>query len=280
VPRDPLAEFLFVRKKGHCEYFASSMAVMLRSLQIPSRLVNGFHGGEFNDLTSQYVVRASDAHSWVEAYFPGYGWVSFDPTPADSGSASPRSNRMMLYLDAMQSFWRDWVVDYDLAHQLALTQSTSRGGREVIQALQTWARRHYRSALNAVSRTQSAISDAPHQWGLMASLTIVLLCLVVNARRLWGMLKKLRVASRPERSPRTGATIWYERMTKLIARRGWRKLPMQTPGEFLVCIEDIEMRLRVKEFTQHYESARFGDSAEDAGKLPGLYEEIATRKRQ
>ncbi|MGH9537184.1 MAG: DUF3488 and transglutaminase-like domain-containing protein, partial [Terriglobales bacterium] len=64
VPHDPLANFLFERKQGHCEYFASSMAVMLRTLGIPSRVVNGFRSGEFNDLTSQYVVRASNAHSW------------------------------------------------------------------------------------------------------------------------------------------------------------------------------------------------------------------------
>ena len=72
-PQDPLAYFLFERKEGHCEYFASSMAVMLRTLGIPSRIVNGFRGGEFNDLTGQYVVRASNAHSWVEAYFPAPG---------------------------------------------------------------------------------------------------------------------------------------------------------------------------------------------------------------
>src|SRR5438445_13833159 len=81
-PADSLANFLFERKQGHCEYFASAMAVMLRTLHIPSRVVNGFRTGEFNDLTGNYVVRASNAHSWVEAYFPGYGWVSFDPTPA------------------------------------------------------------------------------------------------------------------------------------------------------------------------------------------------------
>lgn len=81
-PQDPLANFLFERKQGHCEYFASSMAVMLRTIGIPSRIVNGFRGGEFNDLTGQYVVRASNAHSWVEAFFPGFGWISFDPTPA------------------------------------------------------------------------------------------------------------------------------------------------------------------------------------------------------
>ena len=91
VPHDPLANFLFERRQGHCEYFASSMAVMLRTLGIPSRVVNGFRTGEFNDLTSQYVVRASNAHSWVEAYFPKYGWVAFDPTP---GASIPTTHRL------------------------------------------------------------------------------------------------------------------------------------------------------------------------------------------
>jgi len=96
LPHDPLANFLFERKQGHCEYFASAMAVMLRTLRIPSRVVNGFQTGEYNDLTSQYVVRASNAHSWVEAYFPGYGWVAFDPTPAAPLEVRNGWSRMLL----------------------------------------------------------------------------------------------------------------------------------------------------------------------------------------
>ena len=88
--KDPIANFLFERKQGHCEYFASSMAVMLRSLGIPARVVNGFRSDEFNDLTGNYVVRAKNAHSWVEAYFPNYGWQTFDPTPAGY-SGTPRA---------------------------------------------------------------------------------------------------------------------------------------------------------------------------------------------
>ena len=79
---DPLAHFLFETHAGHCEYFASAMTIMLRTLGIPSREVNGFLPGEYNDLAGDYIVRASDAHSWVEVYFPGTGWVTFDPTPA------------------------------------------------------------------------------------------------------------------------------------------------------------------------------------------------------
>ncbi len=120
-PSDPIAEFLFTRKQGHCEYFAAAMAVMLRALGIPSRVVNGFRGSEFNDLTSEYVVRDSDAHSWVEAYFPGYGWVSFDPTPGGPGQPHTAWDRAMLYVDAMESFWREWV-------DRVQRESTSRAG--------------------------------------------------------------------------------------------------------------------------------------------------------
>ncbi len=109
--RDPLANFLFVSHRGYCEYFASAMAVMLRTLGIPSRIATGFQSGYFNDVSGMYVVRASDAHVWVEAWFEGRGWVPFDPTP----SASERkpdglSARINMYLDAADSMWRQWVV--------------------------------------------------------------------------------------------------------------------------------------------------------------------------
>ena len=85
-PADPLADFLFHRRRGHCEYFASSMAVLLRTVGIPSRIITGFRGAQFNQINSTYIVRASDAHSWVEAFIPGAGWIAFDqlpPVPSD-----------------------------------------------------------------------------------------------------------------------------------------------------------------------------------------------------
>ena len=68
---DPLANFLFSRRSGNCEYFASAMTVMLRAEGIPARYATGFLPGEFNDVGGDYIVRSSDAHTWVEAYFPG-----------------------------------------------------------------------------------------------------------------------------------------------------------------------------------------------------------------
>jgi hypothetical protein len=280
APRDPLANFLFQRKAGHCEYFASSMAVMLRTLGIPSRIVNGFRTGEFNDLTSQYLVRASNAHSWVEAYFPGYGWISFDPTPAAPVAAHTGWSRAMLYVDAMASFWREWVVSYDISHQQSLGQEAARSGQRWSHAIRKWWKRHYRGLLDGVRHTQEAVSRTPERWSLMGVLTAALLLLTVNGRRVWRAIRMQRLAARPDKSPRQAATIWYERMTRVVARRGWQKLPVQTPAEFVICIEDARVRKRVAQFTEHYESARFGDSVEDAQRLPELYEEVSAAAKR
>ena len=79
--KTPVAKFLFDDKKGHCEYFASSLAVMLRSLGIHSRLVTGFSAAVENPLSGYYEIRVLDGHAWVEAWVDGVGWAVFEPTP-------------------------------------------------------------------------------------------------------------------------------------------------------------------------------------------------------
>nr|MDP9122212.1 transglutaminaseTgpA domain-containing protein [Acidobacteriota bacterium] len=78
---NPIEDFLFRYKSGQCEYFASSMVLMLRSEGVPARLVTGFLGGEYNPFEGYYIVRNSNAHAWVEAYLAGQGWQILDPTP-------------------------------------------------------------------------------------------------------------------------------------------------------------------------------------------------------
>jgi transglutaminase-like putative cysteine protease len=278
--RDPLAYFLFERKQGHCEYFASAMAVMLRSLRIPSRVVNGFRTGEFNDVTSQYLVRASNAHSWVEAYFPGYGWISFDPTPAAPAEVRTGWSRWALYADAMASFWREWVVSYDVSHQYILGQRAAQGGEHWIRRVRRWERLEYEAWLEAARRTGRAVSVAPWRWGGMALGIAGLLVLGAYSARLWRAIRRRRIAARPERSPRVAATIWYERVLRMLAKRGWQKLPAQTPAEFVAGLKDDKVRSPVARFAEHYERARFGDSAEDAARLPEDYEEVFEASRR
>jgi hypothetical protein len=88
-----------------------------------------------------------------------------------------------------------------------------------------------------------------------------------------------RLAKRPARSPSLAATIWYEKMLRLTAKRGCHKSVAQTPSEFVISIEDPVMRERVAQFTRRYEHARFGNSAEDANCLPQLYEEVSSANR-
>jgi len=277
--KDPIANFLFERRQGHCEYFASSMAVMLRTIGIPSRVVTGFRSDEFNDLTGNYVVRAKDAHAWVEAYFPGYGWQTFDPTPA-GGSGSPQGwNRLALYVDAMASFWRDWVVSYDTSHQYSLGQAAFSGTRGAWENARKWARLHYASMLKWARRSQDRVQHSPGRWAILGAGVVLILLLLGNLGRIARLLHEKWLQAHPERSPEQAAAMWYQRMARALARRGLRKPAAQTAQEFVKKIEDSRLREPVARFTQVYESARFGNSAEDVKRLPELYEEVETATR-
>ena len=279
--KDPIANFLFERKQGHCEYFASAMAVMLRTLGIPSRVVNGFRSDEFNDLTGNYVVRAKDAHSWVEAFFPGYGWQTFDPTPGGNGGTPQGWGRVALYIDAMASFWRDWVVSYDTSHQYVLGQSAVGRSRAVWESARNWARIRYDSMLNWARRSQDRVEHSPSRWAIFGAAITLALVLLGNLARIARWLHEKWLQAHPERSPEQAAAMWYRRMVRALARRGMEKPVAQTAQEFAKRIEDGPLREPVVRFTQVYESARFGNSAEDVQRLPELYEEVesATRTR-
>jgi len=82
--RDPVDYFLFDLKEDFCEYFASSMVMMLREVGVPARLVEGFTSGTFDPTIGKYVVKQVNAHAWVEVYFPTYGWIEFEPTPSET----------------------------------------------------------------------------------------------------------------------------------------------------------------------------------------------------
>jgi hypothetical protein len=247
---------------------------MLRTLGIPSRVVNGFRSDEFNDLTGNYVVSAKDAHSWVEAYFPGYGWQTFDPTPAGASGAPQGWERLALYLDAMSSFWRDWVVSYDSSHQYTLGQAAVGGTRDFFRRLQTWASQHHSSMLKWARHSQDRVEHAPGRWTILGAAAALGLLLLGNIRRVVRLLHEKWLSAHPEKSPEQAATMWYARMARALERRGVEKSAAQTAQEFVKKIEDTRLREPVARFTTIYESARFGNSADDAQRLPELYEEV------
>jgi len=277
--RDPLANFLFDRKQGHCEYFASAMAVMLRTIKIPSRLVTGFRSDEFNDLTGNYVVRAKDAHAWVEAYFPGYGWITFDPTPGGNGGIPQGWGRLGLYVDAMASFWRDWIVSYDTSHQIALGTVAVSGTRGMWEGARIWARHKYRSMLQWARRSQDRVEHAPVRWVIIGVAIALGLFVLGNVGRVIRWFHERWLHAHPERDPEQVAALWYTRMARTLARCGVQKPPAETPQEFVRKIEDQRLREPVAHFMEVYESARFGSSATDAQRLPELYEAVESAVR-
>jgi len=276
---DPLAHFLFERKQGHCEYFASAMAVMLRTLKIPSRVITGFTTNEFNDITSQYIIRSSDAHAWVEAYFPERGWVTFDPTPSSGAYPQRGWGRISMYTDAMASFWREWIVNYDVAHQYTLSQQTVQKGRHMAYQIRRWFHNQYQQMLAWAHNAANRISLSPGGWTGRLLLIGTLLFLLLNLRRLWQAVQKFMLTTRPDKSPRMAASLWYEKMLRRVERNGWHKKDTQTPAEFASSIRDEPLRRLVFVFTSRYEGARFGGSAEDAQELPELYQEVVSSCR-
>ena len=132
VSADPLDEFLFVKKRGNCEFFASSFALLLRSAGVPSRLVGGYFGGEYNELGGYYLVTEEMAHVWVEAYISGVGWAMIDPSTLSVNFQRIAENRqtglafrLRMYLDSFNYYWNMAVISYDLEKQFRLLNNVN-----------------------------------------------------------------------------------------------------------------------------------------------------------
>lgn len=127
IGNDPLSAFLFEEKRGYCEHFATAMVVMLRAVDVPSRIVTGFLAGSYNDIGSFYIVRASDAHAWVEVYDGAAGWFSFEPTPPAGLSVSAGESITQKLFDNLSMMWNVYVVNYEMGDQIRIIE----GARDV-----------------------------------------------------------------------------------------------------------------------------------------------------
>ncbi len=175
---DPLAHFLFEKRAGHCEYFATAMTVMMRSLGVPARYINGFLPGEYNDVGGDYIIRARDAHSWVEVYFPGYGWLTFDPTPPSNDRSDSLLSNLGYYWDWFQLQWGEWVINYDFFHQYTLAQGLQRVSRNGTAELRAAFEKARDAGTARIRDWQARITAAP-RWLtiLLAALIGAVLCL-------------------------------------------------------------------------------------------------------
>jgi hypothetical protein len=272
---DPLAHFLFETHAGHCEYFASAMTIMMRTLGVPAREVNGFLPGEYNDLAGDYIVRASDAHSWVEVYFPGNEWQVFDPTPAAPENSASIITRLGQYADWLEITWSEWVVGYDFAHQLVLAQSVQQTSRNWSETARNWFQRKQRASKRWMKSWQFEHGLA----GFLLPLSLVVLLVALRFNLIPTFIRRIRLflqlrSARSAHSNPQLASRLYAELLRTLARRGLLRFESQTPFEFAAAVDAPNLASPIREFTQIYAHARFGAAPCDTTRLRQLLDQI------
>jgi len=262
APVSPVEDFLFTRKTGYCEHYATAMVVMLRALGIPARLVTGFLPGEWNDFGNYYTVRQRDAHAWVEVFYPRSGWVTFDPTPSVAGAASiPFWTKAGKIVDSVRLRWDRYVIQYSFRDQMAAVQSIRERSDTVraqatgfLASMSRWA---------GDIRTASAEFVRAYGWTIVGGLAV---CVVAVALVLAVMIRWRRGNGWRQRGVQTAhqvaAVRLYSRMLQVLESRGVGKAPGATPLEFsrLVAREWRDAGRFVEPLTDLYCRVRFGQA--------------------
>lgn len=260
--REPLSDFLFRVREGHCEYFATAMAVMLRTQGIATRVVNGFQTGTYNETADVYTVTQREAHSWVEVYFPETNaWVTFDPTPAAGRTPTETAGLTASfgkYAEALEMLWIQYVVSYDKQEQRSLAtslrntlsdyrQSIAEEFNSLKKATYEWLSSIFTGGSNAANARWQAIL-------LLLPLTLLLALLGFIVRRVYrlGFWRGLKFWEAEDR--RASAIEFYERMTKALEARGMRRAEDETPLEFATATGMPE----TLKITQAYHRVRYG----------------------
>jgi hypothetical protein len=240
---DPVEDFLVNRKEGHCEYFASALALLLRSIDIPTRMVNGFKGGDWNELTQTMNVRQKHAHSWVEAYL-GMGpenapiWITLDPTPANERQRSIAevggvAGNFRPFTDVLRHLWVFYIVGYDGERQNRVLYAPMREIMRLVMEkyiqIGKWIRRWFALLFHFPS-----VSAFISIRGFVVS--FVVLTLLAGAgyvSRQIGIrfLRWLR-GPQADMTSLTAGILFYRRLAQLLMHYNLERTPAETQSEF------------------------------------------------
>ena len=264
---DPVADFLFNVREGHCEYFATAMALMLRSQGIATRVVTGFQQGEYNETADIFVVRQRHAHAWVEVYFPGEeAWVSFDPTPAAGQggefAGTGITSRVNKYLEALEMFWIQYFVAFDNQEQRSLFTNLRKGFLDYqsstsnyFETMQLLVAAWWRDVQgeNGFETRAAAI-------GYATAAVLFVVAVLIGLWLAWKRLRLVPILTWIKRwfvpKPKRTVIEFYERMVKILGERGLVRSAHQTPLEFAYATDIPE----AVSLTQRYNSVRFGEA--------------------
>jgi protein-glutamine gamma-glutamyltransferase len=284
--QDPLADFLFRVREGHCEYFSTAMAVMLRTQGVPARVVNGFQMGEYNDAADAYTVSQREAHSWVEVYFPETdSWVTFDPTPAAGRSTQLHTGltaSLSKYAEALELMWIQYVVGYDKQEQRSLATTLRnrlytfrRALSDGTDALTATVVESWRVLTGRSGSERSWLNSAGSALLLLPLvLLLVLLALLAGRIRRLGLWRGLRFW----RGQTEGRSVieFYERMTTALAARGLQRAADETPLEFAGSTGMTE----AMKITSAYNRVRYGEQHLSATEAAEIEEWLSRLERE
>ncbi|MEK9628755.1 MAG: DUF3488 and transglutaminase-like domain-containing protein [Nitrospinota bacterium] len=232
-----LEYFLFDRKEGHCEYFASAMTILLRQSGIPARLVNGFTGVEWHEWGNYLIIRQSHAHSWVEAFIPQKGWVVYDPTPPDpnlvvTSTPSPFAKTM----DLLRMNWQRYIIRYSYKDQENMVQFFRSGSRDMLESIKN---------LPSMNLSDAQRWVESQKW---------LLLFLIAAIAIYSLLRQHR------QSPALpDAVKFYKDLQKQLEREGIKISPSLTARELLKSSIPATRIKQVELIIDYYEKVRFGN---------------------
>ena len=241
---DPVEDFLKNRKSGHCEYFASALALLLRSVGIPSRVVNGFKGGDWNDLGRVLYVRQKHAHSWVEALRPVKNarrpeWFTLDPTPTAERDESVAqvggdlNKRVRPFADYLRYIWVFYIVGFNADRQRRLLYDPIRGLMEQasqgFRVMGQWLEQ----AAAWLSQSRDFRSFYTFRGLLVGSLALLLLAAPIALA--WWLVRRYALRGRTRSALGADLAVgmdFYRRLSTLLAGGGLVRPPAETPREF------------------------------------------------
>ncbi len=248
---DPVEDFLIKRKMGHCEYFASALALLLRSVGIPSRLVNGFKGGDWNQVTGSMNVRQKHAHSWVEAYVGKVAsvgkdggdlalWITLDPTPAADRDESVAqvggvASTVRPFTDIIRHIWVFYILGYDSARQNRLLYApirlTAQKVRDSYATIWGWTK----SVFKRLFRFQS-ISSFISIKGFLVTFLVLFPLAVLGKLLAWAGKRLLCWWRGPtdEASGPSAGILFYRRMAQMLETYELSRAAVETQKEFAV----------------------------------------------
>lgn len=234
---DPIETFLFdeaLGRKGHCEYFASALAALALSVEIPARVITGYVASEFDPQTETYTVRDSHAHAWVEAEVRPGRWEEFDPSPTTESARLQASQGIVIgffrrFFDAVQLAWVEGIVTYNRERQTSTLQAVTSAPLAWLRTLNQWVSGLLTNEKQLAEQNQPMLYTRMVSWILLLAVSAVLISRLVLTRgaRFLAALMGVATRAQPQESSPAHAQLdlLHQRLHERLARAGFGRSP-------------------------------------------------------